>query len=65
MEALRYGGVSKMYRCPVCRRLFLIPFQSKGGGRTHWVYQRQSGRRKIYYCSYHCYVGKTGGMGQI
>ncbi len=47
----RYGGISKAYICPHCRNLFLVPFQTKGGGKTHWVYKRH----KVYYCSYHCY----------
>uniref|UniRef100_UPI00405766F2 hypothetical protein n=1 Tax=Acetatifactor sp. TaxID=1872090 RepID=UPI00405766F2 len=57
-EPPRYGGVSKMYRCPVCDKDFFVPFQTKGGGRTNWVYKRRKKKKSIYYCSYHCYMTK-------
>ena len=44
-----------MYCCPVCHGIFAVPYQTKGGGRTHWVYCARQQRRKIYYCSYHCF----------
>lgn len=34
----RCGGVSKIYRCPVCHEIFAVPYQTRGGGRTNWVY---------------------------
>lgn len=51
----RCGGVSKIYRCPVCHEIFAVPYQTRGGGRTNWVYSVRQKRRKIYYCSYHCF----------
>ena len=54
-EFKRYGGISKLYYCPICDQTFLVPFQSKGGGRTQWVYKRRRNKRMTYYCSYHCY----------
>lgn len=51
----RYGGVSKTYICPVCGRLFLVPFQTKGGGHTEWVYVLWNRRKKKYLCSYRCF----------
>lgn len=44
-----------MYRCPVCHEIFAVPYQTRGGGRTNWVYSVRQKRRKIYYCSYHCF----------
>lgn len=52
----KYGGVSKTYICPRCGKEFLVPFQTRGGGKTTWVYQRHCKRKKIYYCSYHCFA---------
>lgn len=51
----RYGGVSKTYTCPVCGKQFLVPYQSKGGGRMQWVFRRRHKGKTDYYCSYHCY----------
>ena len=56
----RFGGVSKSYICPVCEKLFLVPFQSKGGGKTQWVYKRKKAGKIEYICSYHCF--KTEGV---
>ena len=53
-EYNRYGGVSKMYTCPVCKSKFMVPFQTRGGGRNKWVYISYKARKKIYFCSYHC-----------
>lgn len=50
----RFGGVSKTYICPHCGKLFMVPYQSKGGGKTQWVYRRKQDKRQTYYCSYHC-----------
>lgn len=44
-----------MYCCPVCHSVFSVPYQTKGGGRTNWVYSVCQKRRKIYCCSYHCF----------
>lgn len=56
MKLKKYGGVSKLYLCPICHKSFLVPFQTKGGGKTHWVYCLYKERRKIYLCSYHCFL---------
>lgn len=61
-ETMRYGGVSKFYRCPVCKKNFLIPFQTKGGGKTHWVYKVRRNRKLIYMCSYRCFHQITEGV---
>jgi len=54
----RYGGISKSYICPQCGKLFLVPYQSKGGGRTQWVYRIRHAGVTSYFCSYHCYMEK-------
>ncbi len=51
----RFGGVSKTYCCPHCEKNFLVPFQTKGGGKTQWTYRRRKNKKTEYYCSYHCY----------
>lgn len=40
---------------PGMSRDFAVPYQTRGGGRTNWVYSVRQKRRKIYYCSYHCF----------
>lgn len=53
----RYGGISKEYTCPQCGRHFLVPFQTRGGGKTQWVFKLYGEERKTqYFCSYHCYA---------
>lgn len=54
-----YGGVSKIYTCAVCKKNFLVPFQTRGGGHTQWVYVRKRNRKRIYCCSYKCYISYT------
>lgn len=54
-ENARYGGISKGYICPVCRKNFFVPFQTKGGGKTNWVYKIKQNRKNIYLCSYSCF----------
>ena len=54
-EYARFGGVSKSYICPACSKLFLVPYQSKGGGRMQWVYRRKKAGKIEYFCSYHCF----------
>ena len=51
----RFGGVSKTYICPVCGKVFLVPFQSKGGGHTQWVFRKRVKNRFVYMCSYSCF----------
>ena len=57
MKTAKYGGISKAYTCPVCKRYFLVPYQTKGGGHTKWVYKLtdRTNRKLLYYCSYHCF----------
>lgn len=50
------GGVSRTCICALCKTSFLMPFQTRGGGKTEWVYTRKKGRKKIYYCSYKCFT---------
>lgn len=53
----RYGGISKEYICPECSKLFLVPYQSSGGGKMQWVYRMKGKNRKtIYLCSYSCFL---------
>lgn len=52
---MRYGGISKAYICPICHSYFLVPYQTKGGGHTKWVYRLRDSRKHLYYCSYHCF----------
>lgn len=52
---MRSCKISKRYKCPCCGNIFYIPYQSRGGGRTYWVYNLRIGNRKIYMCSYHCH----------
>lgn len=54
----RYGGISKSYVCPVCGTLFLVPYQSKGGGRMQWVYRKRYKGKMAYFCSYHCFKNR-------
>lgn len=49
-----YGGISKSYICPQCGKSFLVPYQSKGGGKTEWAYSRHNKKKKQYFCSYSC-----------
>lgn len=53
----QFGGISKEYVCPQCGRRFLVPYQTRGGGKTQWVFKlRGEARRTQYFCSYHCYA---------
>lgn len=52
----RCGGVSRLYVCVWCKREFRVPFQTRGGGKTQWVYSRRKGKKKLYYCSYKCFT---------
>lgn len=49
-----YGGISKKYICPQCGRQFLVPFQTRGGGKTQWAYCVRKKRKKTFLCSYKC-----------
>lgn len=52
---MKYIGISKRYLCPCCRRTFLVPYQSRGGGRTEWVYRMRIKNKRVYLCSYRCF----------
>lgn len=49
-------GISKEYICPQCGRLFYVPRQTRGGGKTEWVYVAVIRRKKYYLCTYSCYT---------
>lgn len=49
-------NLSKKYICPVCGKIFYIPYQSKGGGRTNWVFKIRVGNKKYHLCSYSCHM---------
>ncbi len=51
----RFGGVSKLYICPCCKKYFFVPFSSKGGGRNEYVFKKRVKNQMIYVCSYTCY----------
>lgn len=50
----QYGGLGKDYVCPVCKKTFSVPFQTRGGGKTQWAYARWISGHKAYICSYSC-----------
>lgn len=52
---MRIYGVTKERICPWCGKKFYIPYQSRGGGRTQWVYKLRLGNLHYYYCGYTCF----------
>lgn len=54
---MSYRGVEliQMNHCPCCGSVFYVPYQSRGGGKTNWIYSVREGNKRIKLCSYHCY----------
>lgn len=43
--------------CPICEKRFIATL--------FWAYKKESGMKKTFYCSYHCFRKAGGGKGKF